>query len=134
MLKQNVFKESFKSGHRANEDVHLIVRKSPVLDFCLSNSARKEISTLSRKHHCISEVSVQFLSSRQYFNSLQSECFSACFQSDVNMVISAPTGSGKTIFFELCILRLLSRFISTEGRFIYLKRMLKTVGFQQFCI
>ncbi|CAL5384705.1 unnamed protein product [Camellia sinensis] len=54
-----------RSGHRANEDVHLIVRKSPVLDFCLSNSARKEISTLSRKHHCISEVSVQFLSSRQ---------------------------------------------------------------------
>ncbi|CAL5371830.1 unnamed protein product [Camellia sinensis] len=34
----------------------------------------------------------------RYFNSLQSECFSACFQSDVNMVISAPTGSGKTIY------------------------------------
>jgi len=32
-----------RSGHRANEDVHLIVRKSPVLDFCLSNSARKVV-------------------------------------------------------------------------------------------
>ncbi|KAL7190350.1 hypothetical protein ACSBR2_022598 [Camellia fascicularis] len=67
----------------------------------------------------------------RYFNSLQSECFSACFQSDVNMVISAPTGSGKTVLFELCILRLLSRFISAEGRFIHLKGMLKTVGFLQ---
>ncbi|KAL6953196.1 Sec63 [Sarracenia purpurea var. burkii] len=63
----------------------------------------------------------------RYFNSLQSECFSACFLSDVNMVISAPTGSGKTVLFELCILRLLSRFISAEGRFIHIKGTLKTV-------
>ncbi|KAL6994373.1 DNA helicase [Sarracenia purpurea var. burkii] len=43
------------------------------------------------------------------------------------MVISAPTGSGKTVLFELCILRLLSRFISAEGRFIHIKGTLKTV-------
>ncbi|KAA8548132.1 hypothetical protein F0562_004607 [Nyssa sinensis] len=63
----------------------------------------------------------------RYFNSLQSECFSACFLSDVNMVVSAPTGSGKTVLFELCILRLLSRFISAEGRFIHIKGTLKTI-------
>ncbi|KAK1359490.1 DExH-box ATP-dependent RNA helicase DExH17 [Heracleum sosnowskyi] len=63
----------------------------------------------------------------RYFNSLQSECFSACFLSDVNMVISAPTGSGKTVLFELCILRLLSKFISTEGNFIHVKGILKTI-------
>lgn len=44
------------------------------------------------------------------------------------MVISAPTGSGKTVLFELCILRLLSRFISEEGRFIHSKGTLKTVS------
>ncbi|MED6161904.1 hypothetical protein PIB30_065215 [Stylosanthes scabra] len=42
------------------------------------------------------------------------------------MVISAPTGSGKTVLFELCILRLLSRFISANGRFIHVKGSLKT--------
>ncbi|KAI9176307.1 hypothetical protein LWI28_001085 [Acer negundo] len=42
------------------------------------------------------------------------------------MVISAPTGSGKTVLFELCILRLLSRFI-TEGRFVHIKGTLKTI-------
>ncbi|KAL7231634.1 hypothetical protein ACSBR2_009800 [Camellia fascicularis] len=57
----------------------------------------------------------------RYFNLLQSECFSACFLSHVNMVISAPTGSGKIVLFELSILRLLSRFISAEGRFIHLE-------------
>ncbi|XP_073288785.1 DExH-box ATP-dependent RNA helicase DExH17 isoform X2 [Primulina huaijiensis] len=63
----------------------------------------------------------------RYFNSLQSECFSTCFQSDVNMVISAPTGSGKTVLFELCIMRLLSKFIGTDGNFVHLKGTLKTI-------
>ncbi|QHN87395.1 uncharacterized protein DS421_16g554730 [Arachis hypogaea] len=63
----------------------------------------------------------------RYFNSLQSECFPICFHSDANMVISAPTGSGKTVLFELCVLRLLSRFISADGRFIHSKGSLKTV-------
>ncbi|KAG6719998.1 hypothetical protein I3842_03G036300 [Carya illinoinensis] len=63
----------------------------------------------------------------RYFNSLQSECFPVCFHSNANMVISAPTGSGKTVIFELCILRLLSKFISKEGRFVHLKGTLKTV-------
>ncbi|KZV32939.1 hypothetical protein F511_01450 [Dorcoceras hygrometricum] len=63
----------------------------------------------------------------RYFNSLQSECYSTCFQSDVNMVISAPTGSGKTVLFELCIMRLLSKFIGTDGNFIHLKGTLKTI-------
>ncbi|CAA2997099.1 D -box ATP-dependent RNA helicase D 17 isoform X1 [Olea europaea subsp. europaea] len=63
----------------------------------------------------------------RYFNSLQSECFPTCFLSDINMVISAPTGSGKTVLFELCILRLLSKFISTDGKFVHLKGTLKTI-------
>ncbi|VFQ91300.1 unnamed protein product [Cuscuta campestris] len=41
------------------------------------------------------------------------------------MVISAPAGSGKTVLFELCILRLLSRFISTEGVYVHAKGSLK---------
>ncbi|KAF8088400.1 hypothetical protein N665_0543s0010 [Sinapis alba] len=63
----------------------------------------------------------------RYFNSLQSECFPLCFHSDINMVISAPTGSGKTVLFELCILRLLSKSISSDGRFLHAKGALKAV-------
>ncbi|KAK6912800.1 Sec63 domain [Dillenia turbinata] len=37
----------------------------------------------------------------RYFNLLQSECYPACFLSNINLVISAPTGSGKTIYVAL---------------------------------
>lgn len=74
---------------------------------------------------CVASDSFVF----RYFNSLQSECFPLCFHSDINMVISAPTGSGKTVLFELCILRLLSKSISKEGRFLHAKGALKTVSF-----
>jgi len=43
------------------------------------------------------------------------------------MVISAPTGSGKTVLFELCMLRLLSKFLSPDFRFNLVKGTLKTV-------
>jgi len=34
------------------------------------------------------------------FNKLQSECFEQIFFSNQNMIISAPTASGKTVLFE----------------------------------
>ncbi|KAL0918505.1 hypothetical protein M5K25_010514 [Dendrobium thyrsiflorum] len=63
----------------------------------------------------------------RYFNSLQSECFSGCFLSNINMIISAPTGSGKTVLFELCILRLFSKFLTQEGKCNHEKGVLKTI-------
>lgn len=41
------------------------------------------------------------------FNAVQSACFDTVFHSDQNVIISAPTGSGKTALFELAIIRLL---------------------------
>lgn len=53
----------------------------------------------------------------RYFNGVQSECFREAYLSDENMVVSAPTGSGKTGIFELCILRLLSKSLTPTGQF-----------------
>ncbi|CCH61075.1 hypothetical protein TBLA_0E00120 [Henningerozyma blattae CBS 6284] len=41
-----------------------------------------------------------------YFNRMQSEAFGDVYGSDKNCIISAPTGSGKTVLFELAIMRL----------------------------
>ena len=39
------------------------------------------------------------------FNEMQSKAFSSIYNSSNNCVISSPTGSGKTVLFELAILR-----------------------------
>ncbi|KAI0076468.1 P-loop containing nucleoside triphosphate hydrolase protein [Panus rudis PR-1116 ss-1] len=41
------------------------------------------------------------------FNAVQSQCYDEVMRGDDNMVISAPTGSGKTVLFELAIIRML---------------------------
>ncbi|XP_055949652.1 probable ATP-dependent DNA helicase HFM1 [Argiope bruennichi] len=42
-----------------------------------------------------------------YFNVVQSTVFEDAFYTDKHLVVCAPTGSGKTVIFELCIVRLL---------------------------
>lgn len=40
------------------------------------------------------------------FNAIQSACLSVVYETDENVLVSAPTGSGKTAMFEMAILRL----------------------------
>ncbi|CAD2099732.1 DEAD/DEAH helicase, putative [Plasmodium vinckei brucechwatti] len=41
----------------------------------------------------------------KYFNPIQTQIFHAAFHTDENILLGAPTGSGKTVIGELCILR-----------------------------
>jgi replicative superfamily II helicase len=43
----------------------------------------------------------------RYFNPIQSESFDTAFASDVNMLISAPTGCGKTAIMEMTLCRMI---------------------------
>ena len=64
----------------------------------------------------------------RYFNCLQAECFDCTYRSEQNVVVSAPTGSGKTTLFELGMLRLLSPKIGGHGEsFRHEPGLLKTV-------
>lgn len=44
------------------------------------------------------------------FNKMQSEAFHTVYETDSNCVISSPTGSGKTVLFELAILNIMERY------------------------
>jgi len=53
--------------------------------------------------------SVRSLFSFDYFNPMQSKTFDSIYGCDKNIVLSAPTGSGKTTCFELAIVRLMKQ-------------------------
>ncbi|UYV81297.1 SNRNP200 [Cordylochernes scorpioides] len=54
----------------------------------------------------------------EYFNPIQTQVFNALFNTDDNVFIGAPTGSGKTICAEFAILRLFSQ--NPDGRCVYI--------------
>ncbi|GAA6062252.1 hypothetical protein JCM10212_001766 [Sporobolomyces blumeae] len=54
------------------------------------------------------------------FNAVQSHCFDAVYLSDTNLVVSAPTGAGKTVLFELAILRLFTTSPSSSSKVLYM--------------
>ncbi|KNC99300.1 uncharacterized protein SPPG_09286 [Spizellomyces punctatus DAOM BR117] len=55
-----------------------------------------------------------------YFNAVQSHCFELAFRSDRNLVVSAPTGSGKTCIMELAILHQLSQPDGDNAKVVYM--------------
>ncbi|KAF3761849.1 P-loop containing nucleoside triphosphate hydrolase protein, partial [Cryphonectria parasitica EP155] len=54
------------------------------------------------------------------FNSVQSKCFHAMYETDDNVVVSAPTGSGKTALLELAICKLANQRSNDQAKIVYL--------------
>ncbi|KAJ5231810.1 uncharacterized protein N7469_006398 [Penicillium citrinum] len=69
----------------------------------------------------VSELCEQYRSlfSFPLFNAIQSKCFNAVYKTNDNLVLSAPTGSGKTVVMELAICRLLNVLKDERFKVIY---------------
>jgi ATP-dependent DNA helicase HFM1/MER3 len=55
----------------------------------------------------------------ELFNAVQSKCFAPIYKTDDNVVISAPTGSGKTALLELAICKLAEGYASGQFKIVY---------------
>ncbi|KAI1613005.1 nucleotide-sugar transporter-domain-containing protein [Exophiala viscosa] len=55
----------------------------------------------------------------EIFNAVQSKCFAHAFKTDDNLVVSAPTGSGKTVIMELAICRIMGESRGTDFKVVY---------------
>ena len=55
-----------------------------------------------------------------FFNAVQSKCFEPVYHSSDNLVLSAPTGSGKTVILELAICRLFLASQFDQYKVIYM--------------
>lgn len=53
------------------------------------------------------------------FNAVQSRCFKTAFETDENVVLSAPTGSGKTVIMELAICHLVNSVRGGDFKIVY---------------
>lgn len=54
------------------------------------------------------------------FNAIQSKCFAIAYKSNDNLVVSAPTGGGKTAILEMAICRLVSGFRTDQYKIVYM--------------
>ena len=54
------------------------------------------------------------------FNAVQSKCFPVAYKSDDNLVVSAPTGGGKTAILEMAICRLINGFKADQYKIVYM--------------
>lgn len=54
------------------------------------------------------------------FNAVQSKCYDVVYESDNNVVVSAPTGSGKTVILELAVCRLLFSVGAEQYKVVYM--------------
>lgn len=79
----------------------------------IKKKKRKILKRASASDKCIgTDVLPDSFRSRfsfKKFNRMQTEAFPVLYGGDANCVISSPTGSGKTVLFELAILRLIKK-------------------------
>ena len=109
-------------------DVHM-VSPAPTAQAPIHSRYIKPVPTQKANDHIHQRVGLASLVSTQQlperyrslfrfsnFNRMQSESFDTVYNSDKSCVISSPTGSGKTVLFELAIIKLLNkRMNDTRG-------------------
>ncbi|KAL8962689.1 MAG: hypothetical protein Q9193_000938 [Seirophora villosa] len=97
-----------------------------------NRQAKERTSTINMSHAPPIVQGIQLVSSHELpdrfrsvfsfplFNAVQSKCYSTAYKTSDNLVVSAPTGSGKTAILELAICQLISGFQTDQFKIVYM--------------
>lgn len=96
--------KSWRVQKKGYEEVHVPALKAPVVN---SEQLKSIASMPSWMHTCFEGV--------KHLNRVQSKLCDYAIESEGNMLLCAPTGSGKTNVALLCMLGLISRFRNDDG-------------------
>ncbi|RDW94726.1 hypothetical protein BP5796_00489 [Coleophoma crateriformis] len=98
--------ETYTSNNRSNNRGHLPAKAHGI--------------QLIAPQQALPDRQVQNVFPYELFNAVQSKCFGPVYQTDDNVVVAAPTGSGKTALLELAICRLIGTcFESEDFKIVY---------------
>ncbi|XP_053202364.1 probable ATP-dependent DNA helicase HFM1 [Panonychus citri] len=98
--------DNYQPDEVNNIDMYSLINVSPIKRITVEIASRqlpKDLIPVER----IPEAYRSVFSAYKQFNIAQSKIFNDAFNTSKTMVISAPTGSGKTAIFELAIVRML---------------------------
>ncbi|RWS17635.1 putative ATP-dependent DNA helicase HFM1-like protein [Dinothrombium tinctorium] len=95
-------------------------------------SIAKPIGAQLRSINSIPEDYRSIFTSFEHFNDVQSAVLDDALFTDKSLVVSSPTGSGKTVIFELAIIRLLMNRKSSEKLKILFMAPLKVICSEKF--
>lgn len=104
---------SFKRLKQSYEEIHI-----PAPDKCKDDYKLIEVTDLP-----LWTRSVFPASETKTLNRVQSEVFPSAFEKDINILLCAPTGAGKTNVAMLSILRALSHYYDEENNKLNLKKI-----------
>ena len=105
---------------------HQVAAPTRTVSKCTSQSKTLALGHAQPMAHGIQLVSPHKLPDRfrqvfpyELFNAVQSKCFAPIYKSNDNVVVSAPTGSGKTVLLELAICKLVEGHPSGQFKIVY---------------
>jgi len=110
-------KSSKKLREESDQQTKLPFKRSKSSKHVLKPTVSKDFdSTTNPKDSRVSTKTsgLKSIFNFDYFNDIQSACYPIIWKTNNNMIISAPTGSGKTVLFELAICKLFSLEDFTE--------------------
>lgn len=97
------------SPNCAVSDINTVIANDTSNDQCLTSEATVIKNPLITVANSVPD-SYKNIFDFASFNKMQSEAFPSLYKSDNNVVVGAPTGSGKTVLFEMAIIQCLIKY------------------------